>query len=668
MRLPSSNIQRIFLYAVAAGLGTGLLAYGIVVTAAAFLPDTLLVRILLAILLGTLIGACLVVGITLALRQVAYDLRVYASEILEANLPEAPLERPRRAIASMRETIRQSVAAVPRSVELPQLASNLAATPDLQHALSTAVTAITPHIPVQGALLLLLDAERGVLTPASAWGQCTINTDAILDVSETAIGRALYEQRVALYAGTQIRDLVALNPGPDAPALIGIPMHVAQQPFGVLGLLVPADYRLNDEQRTFMRSVAALLTLTAQGGMHRRLFQRENDRVAAFEQLGSVLGRSDGLEQALAQVLRSAARVTDSDHGSLLLLEPDELNVRFRMNLRAGTLLPISLATTPILKHGLAGWALRERRADIVEDTERDTRWLPTPGLDAMRSVLVVPLLYGERAFGVLTLADPAPRHYSRRSLALVSALAAYAVTILARMQFEAMIESKNAVRMRRLFEGRLANADLNRMLGDPQQIEQLLNPHHGTLVVLVAGLRGLERAASSLPPTTLLDQVISPTINELVTITQEYQGYVAHHDEVGLLAVFGYPLHTHDDRERSLHAASAMRVAARRLRGRWQANLGCNLGISFGVACGDLIAGVVGDDTAPTLAFIGTALQEAQRLQQLARPDEVLVSDHLAQSLATDAPVEFEPLTPMSLTDGAPMRTIYRLNAVRSA
>jgi class 3 adenylate cyclase len=329
--------------------------------------------------------------------------------------------------------------------------------------------------------------------------------------------------------------------------------------------------------------------------------------------------------------------------------------------------LPLSVVAGPILKHGLAGWALRERRADIVEDTERDTRWLPTPGLDAMRSVLVVPLLYGERALGVLTLADPSPRHYSRRSLALVSALAAYAVTILARIQFEAMVEPSNAARVRRIFEGRIAPADLARLLVEPQRQDHVLTPQTGTVVVVYAGVRGLEQFAARLSAMELLGEIITPYLDEMTGLVQEHHGYLAQHDDAGTLTIFGYPTGGPDDQTRALRAAAAMRQAARRLRGRWQASLKCTLGISFGVARGSITAGVIGSEAAPTFTVIGAAVHEARRLQQLARTDEVLIAADLAQELPPDSPFALEALAPIVLAEGTPPRPIYRLHTART-
>jgi class 3 adenylate cyclase len=526
-----------------------------------------------------------------------------------------------------------------------------------------AASQIAVHIPIEGALLLLLDGERSLLYPAASWGQASIPESVTLDLYETAIGRALQEQRTVLYSSAQVRDLLPLQVGPESITLFCLPLIVRDQSFGMLCLTsAGADVRLSSDQRVYARSIADMLTLALQSSMHRLLFDRESDRLAAFEQLGTMLDSSERFDLALEQVLRIAARVTDSMHGSLLLLEPDERSVRYRITLKEGDVLPLSVTAGAILKHGLAGWSLRERRADIVDDVERDTRWLPVPGLGQMRSVLVVPLLYGERALGVLTLADPIPRHYSRRSLALASALAAYAVNILARMQHDAMVERGNVALARRIFEGRISSDDLNSLLADRGLIDRVLATQTRFAVALFVGVRGLDRLGERLPADLLLAEVITPYLNELCAIAYEHHGYVEHYGDGGFLAIFGFPAIQGDSRIAALRSALAIQAAARRLRGRWRAQLSCDLSLSAGIAPGNVAAGLLGAERYQGYTLIGGAIREARRLQQLARIDEVLVADELVDSLGAESVFQFEALGPFSPSGGEDMRAVYRL------
>jgi class 3 adenylate cyclase len=649
------------------GLALGLLIYGFIRTADLNSALSLEWSVLAALLVGTLLGLCFVMVIKLALRQTAYDLHCYATDLTDCSLPPPAASLWGDEVAYMRETLSQALANVPRPGTYPQLAQNLVMASDKAASLSVAASQIAVHIQIEGAVLLLLDGERGLLYPAATWGKASLPEDVTLDLHETAIGRALQEQRVAFYSGAQVRDLLPLQIGPESMTLFCLPLIVRRQPFGMLCLTsVGADVRLSDDQRSYARSVADMLTLALQSSMHRLLFDRESDRLAAFEQLGTMLDTSERFDVALEQVLRVAARVTDSMHGSLLLLEPDELSVRYRITLKEGDVLPLSVTAGAILKHGLAGWALRERRADIIDDAERDTRWLPVPGLGEMRSVLVVPLLYGERALGVLTLADPIPRHYSRRSLALASALAAYAVNILARMQNDAMVERGNVALARRIFEGRVSSNDLNSLLADRGLIDRVFATQTRFAVALFVGVRGLDRLGERLSADQVMAQVITPYIGELCEIAYEHHGYVEHYGDGGFLAIFGFPAMQGDSRTASLRAALAVQVVARRLRGRWRSQLGCDLMVSAGVAPGDVTAGLLGTERYQGYTLIGSAIRESRRLQQLARADEVLVADALVDSLGTESIFQFEALAPFSLGGGEGIRAVYRLASGR--
>ncbi|HMQ29316.1 MAG TPA: GAF domain-containing protein [Chloroflexaceae bacterium] len=660
MGLPRSDIRRIFALAMVGGLGLGVLVYGFVRLVEGAPPAPAGRSLLMALLVGGLIGLAMCAAVKLALRQAAYELHAFAVELTDTALP-APVPTGGDDVVYMRETLSTALAFVPRSDALPRLAQELAATADPGEALALAAGQIAQHLPVRGAVLLVLDAERGALVPVASWGLARLDHAVALDLDSTALGRALVEGRSTDYSGLQVRELLPLQRGPEALTMVCLPQFVRGQPFATLCLVAEgAEVRLSDEQRAFARGVADLLTLAVQSGLNRRLFARESERLVAFEQLGGVLTGSQRLDQALEQVLRVAARVTDSAHGTLLLLEHDESRVRYRVALSEGYVLPISVTAAPILKHGLAGWALRERRADTVEDTERDARWLPVPGLEAMRSALVVPLLYGERALGVLTLADPAPRHYSRRSLALCSALAAHAVTILARVQYEEIVAPGSAALARRMFEGHVGAESLADLLGDGQALRAALDPQSRELVVLYAGLRGLDRL--ELEPVQLVEQILGPAVSALAAISHEHQGYLSLCENGAMLLAFGYPVGHGDTRVRALRAAQAVQAAARRLRNRWRAQLGADLALSAGLAAGPLATGVVGDERFSAVSLVGAPLAEAARIQRLARHDEVLVADSLASSFGVEGPFPLERLAPLDAAEGEAPRSVYRL------
>ncbi|MFV9503635.1 MAG: GAF domain-containing protein [Oscillochloridaceae bacterium umkhey_bin13] len=662
MGLPQSDIWRISAFAIAAGLALGVLLVGMLSLLGGGPALPWPEAVLLGLVSGLVIGLALVAAIRIALRHTAHELHHYAQKLTDAYLPPPAALRGDE-LATMRTTIREAVAAVPRPEDLPLLARDLVAASDAMQALDLAALRLATHLPIQGAVLLTLDPEREVLLPAATWGLASLAPGLALDLDATAIGRALREQRASEYSGLQVRELLPLQRGPEALTLFCLPLLVEGRPFGTLCLLAAGDeVRLSDAQRDFARGVADLLTLATQSGIHRRLLAREVERLGGFEQIGHLLSGGERIERALEQVLRVAAHITDSPHGSLLLLDPDESEVRVKITLEEHQVLPISIATGPILRHGLAGWVLRERRADLIEDTTRDARWLPVPGLNEMRSAQIAPLLYGERVLGLLTLAHPHPHHYSPRSLTLTSALAAYAVTVMARLPYEELTAPSHVALGRRLLEPHVPASSLMALLADPEAVARTLEPRRRDVVALWVGLRGLDSLGAQVAPDQVLSQVLSPYLDLLGMIAETHHAYVCPRDAGEVVLIFGFPAAPGDPRVRALHAAQDLQREAPRLRLRWRNQFRAELSLSAGLAAGPVICGVIGERTLRMLTLLGDAVRDAGLIQGLARPDEVLVAASLVDQLGHELGVPFEPLAPLSLDDLSMPRPIFKL------
>ena len=75
-------------------------------------------------------------------------------------------------------------------------------------------------------------------------------------------------------------------------------------------------------------------------------------------------------------------------------------------------------------KHsGVAGWVMEHGTAQIVDDVQLDPRWISTE--DDTRSALVVPLISGGRALGVLSLLSGTLSSFGQRDLTLMQAVGA---------------------------------------------------------------------------------------------------------------------------------------------------------------------------------------------------------------------------------------------------
>lgn len=110
--------------------------------------------------------------------------------------------------------------------------------------------------------------------------------------------------------------------------------------------------------------------------------------------------------------------------------------------------------------------------------------------------------------------------------------------------------------------------------------------------------------------------------------VIHRYDGTVYKRLGDGLLALFGIP-HAHEnDARRAVHAALALVAAVGQLAGGVKERYGIDLALRVGVHTGDVVVGEMGG----SLEVAGKAVHQADRLQSLAEPNGVIISDATAE------------------------------------
>jgi sigma-B regulation protein RsbU (phosphoserine phosphatase) len=134
---------------------------------------------------------------------------------------------------------------------------------------------------------------------------------------------------------------------------------------------------------------------------------------ALFEEFIS-MARSPEEPEVIKTMLRKtidiSVELTEAELGSLVLLDSDgalidSILCRGEISPRVSTELIDS-----VFKKGLAGWVMRNREIGLVNDTEKDDRWLVFPDQPYIaRSALALPIVSCEMLLGVLTLTHSRP-------------------------------------------------------------------------------------------------------------------------------------------------------------------------------------------------------------------------------------------------------------------
>lgn len=150
-------------------------------------------------------------------------------------------------------------------------------------------------------------------------------------------------------------------------------------------------------------------------------------------------------------------------------------------------------------------------------------------------------------------------------------------------------------------------------------------------VTVLFCDLAGSTAIAENLDPEIfreVLDRYLALTIEEV----SRFEGLVNQLAGDGIMALFGAPIAHEDEPERAVRAAVAIQEALVGLSASLEDELGFPLEARIGIHTGMVVAGTVGTDLKMDYTAIGDTTNLASRLQGLARPGTVLISDATAR------------------------------------
>ncbi|MDH3599647.1 MAG: HAMP domain-containing protein, partial [Candidatus Tectomicrobia bacterium] len=182
----------------------------------------------------------------------------------------------------------------------------------------------------------------------------------------------------------------------------------------------------------------------------------------------------------------------------------------------------------------------------------------------------------------------------------------------------------------------------------------------------LVSDLRGFTSLSSRLPAHEVID-ILNRYLERMVDIIATYRGTVDEFQGDGILAFFGAPLAAEDDQERAVACAITMQTALidinaeQRRRGLPELNMG------IGINTGEAIVGNIGSERRTKYGAVGSAINEAYRIESFTVGGEILISpsvyepvQHLVDIESTQE-VQFKGLDhPVTLYHIAGLRGAY--------
>ena len=160
--------------------------------------------------------------------------------------------------------------------------------------------------------------------------------------------------------------------------------------------------------------------------------------------------------------------------------------------------------------------------------------------------------------------------------------------------------------------------------------IDPLANGERRQLTLFFSDLVGSSGLSERLDPEEL-HQLYAEYQQNCADIVRRYDGYIAQYLGDGILAYFGYPRVHEDNAARAVRAGLGIQAALFRL----ESERGLQLRARVGIHSGQVVIGEVGGDGRRETLALGNATNVAARVQALAAPGEIFVTEQVRRQVA---------------------------------
>ncbi len=167
------------------------------------------------------------------------------------------------------------------------------------------------------------------------------------------------------------------------------------------------------------------------------------------------------------------------------------------------------------------------------------------------------------------------------------------------------------------------------------QSSTDALAPAFHEVTVLFADIRGFTSMSQTVSPERLVNFLNDRYFTPMGEIAYAHGGIVDKHLGDGIMIVFGSLGPRADDPLRAVEAAAAMQKTAGEIDFRLSLENGLRLKIGIGISTGTVFSGLLGSIRKKEFTSVGLAVNIAARLQALAAPGEILISENTGRKLA---------------------------------
>jgi len=181
-------------------------------------------------------------------------------------------------------------------------------------------------------------------------------------------------------------------------------------------------------------------------------------------------------------------------------------------------------------------------------------------------------------------------------------------------------------------------------------------------VTILFADIRRFTTLAEDLPPAQVVE-LLNTFFSRMIRVVSAHGGIVDKLMGDSVMALFGVPFPAEDDAVRAVRCGLAMQQEVERFNTEREGQALPPLKMGIGINTGTVIAGNIGSADRMEYTVIGDNVNIAARLQGIAKPGQVLISDATWQQVRTLATAT--RLEPMALKGKSKHVDVYRIDSL---
>jgi len=372
-----------------------------------------------------------------------------------------------------------------------------------------------------------------------------------------------------------------------------------------------------------------------------KLLRRDYEKLRIGHELARALGAELDLEKLLPKILDKAFELLGADRGVILLMGGNgELVPRYVKQKDGRSNENIILSKTVMAE------VMSQKAAVLSSDAMMDSRFSGAHSIimQGIRSTMTVPLLFGEEILGIMHLdSQIATNAFTEKDLQVFTGIAAQAAIAIQNARLAKKIEHEAQTRAQ--FQRLIPANVVEQVVAGELIIEK--GGKLSDVTMLCSDIRGFTGMSEKQRPEEIV-AMLNEYFEVMVDILFKHEGTLDKFVGDEIIGLFGAPIDVTDAPMKAVQCALEMQKALREFNQTRAAESHEAIKVGIGINTGPVVTGAIGSSKALQYTAIGDAMNIAARLQSIAKPGEIIVSEQTLRLLGDR--VEAVALAPVDI------------------